>query len=264
MQGYESIIHKLLMIRQKFLDVKFRPGAARTIAQILGDPRGLPGSAGDCLLCLGPVAFRRVCDHCERLLHPAVARCPRCAIATPGGETCGNCLREPPAFDAVVTALDYRFPADRLVGRFKFSADLAVGAYLGDALADAAMRAERPDLVVASPASPARLRERGFSPSLVLARRVSRRLDLAIDARAVRKLRDTPPQAGLGRAARRRNVADAFAVARRLDGLHVAVVDDVLTTGATLAAVAAALRAAGAARVSGWVAARTPEPPRDR
>jgi ComF family protein len=125
-------------------------------------------------------------------------------------------------------------------------------------------KAPRPDLIVASPASTARLRERGFLPSLVLARRVASRLGVAVDSGVVSKVRHTPPQTGLDRQARRRNVEGAFGVRRRLDGMHVAVVDDVMTTGATLASLAAALKEAGAARVSGWVVARTPEPPRGR
>jgi ComF family protein len=172
-------------------------------------------------------------------------------------------LRTPPEFDDVVTAFDYRFPVDRLVRRFKFSADLAVGAYLGDALCDAATARPVPELVLASPSSPARIRERGFNPALVLARRVGPRLGIGVDAGVLAKVRHTPPQAGMGRAARRRNLRDAFVVRERLDGLSVAVVDDVITTGATLSALARVLKEAGAARVSGWVVARTPGLPRE-
>jgi ComF family protein len=159
-----------------------------------------------------------------------------------------------------MTAFDYRFPIDRLVRRFKFSADLATGAYLGEAIVHAVASVPRPDLLVASPASAARLRERGFNPALFLARRVASGLGIAVDPRALAKVRHTPAQAGLDRAARRRNLRGAFAARRRLDGMHVAVVDDVMTTGATLSALAVVLKEAGAARVSGWVVARTPEP----
>ena len=160
-----------------------------------------------------------------------------------------------------MSAFDYRFPIDRLVARFKFSADLAAGAYLGSALARAVAPGTRPDLVVASPASAARLRERGFNPALALARRVGRSLGLVVDAGALAKIRHTPPQSGLDRASRRRNLRGAFELRRSVVGMHVAVVDDVMTTGSTLSELAGELREAGARRISGWVVARTPEPP---
>jgi ComF family protein len=159
-----------------------------------------------------------------------------------------------------VTAFAYRFPVDRLVQRFKFSGDLALGNLLGEALFHAASASARPDLVLASPSSSRRLRERGFNPALVLARHVASRLALPIDPHALVKSRHTPPQAGLDRAGRQRNVRGAYQCVRGLEGLHVAVVDDVMTTGSTMAAIAAELVASGAKRVSGWVVARTPEP----
>lgn len=217
----------------------------------------------DCLLCLEPAGERLVCDNCERLLAPSGPRCSRCDLPLAVEGWCGECLANPPAYDDVLSAFDYRFPIDRLVGRFKFSADLATGAYLGHALAMRAMPAPRPDLLVASPASAQRLRERGFNPALVLARTVGWELGIPVHGRALAKIRHTPPQAGLDRAARRRNLHGAFAVRECVDGLHVAVVDDVMTTGSTLFAIARELREAGASRVSGWVAARTPELPKE-
>jgi ComF family protein len=159
-----------------------------------------------------------------------------------------------------LTAFNYRFPLDRLVQRFKFSGDLAIGAYLGAALAAVAARSARPDVILASPASAARIRERGFNQALVLARSVAARVGVPLEPTALRKIRHTPPQAGLDRDERRRNLRRAFECARRLDGLHVALVDDVMTTGSTLDAVAAVLKRSGATRVSGWVLARTPPP----
>jgi len=215
----------------------------------------------DCILCLDPSGTGIVCDNCERLLAPTGPKCGRCAVPLATAGWCGDCIRNPPAYDDVVSAFDYRFPIDRLVARFKFSADLAAGAYLGSALARAVAPGTRPDLLVASPASAARLRERGFNPALVLARRVGRSLGLVVDAGALAKIRHTPPQSGLDRASRRRNLRGAFELRRSVEGMHVAVVDDVMTTGSTLAGLAGELREAGARRISGWVVARTPEPP---
>ena len=232
-----------------------------TIAHKLGN-RGAPWwrLRGNCLLCLEAGACGRVCQNCAHLLAHASARCSRCAGPPPIAGICPNCLREPPPFDEVVTAFDYRFPVDRLVRRFKFAGDFAVGAYLGDALAEAAAAQDRPDLLVSVPSSSRRLRERGFDPALLLARRVRRHLGLRLDAMALAKPRHAPPQTGLDRAGRRDNLRGAFAVRRPLRGLSVAVVDDVMTTGETLRAIAGELRSAGAGRVAGWVVARTPEP----
>jgi ComF family protein len=262
--GGRGLIGKLLMIMENVTSVNEWKELARTNAQKTGNRCwiGLPWGT-DCLLCLAPAGGSALCDTCERSLPNASPRCPQCALPLPEERSCAECLRHPPAFDDVLTAYDYRFPVDRLVRRFKFSADLAAGAYLGQALARAARGAPMPDLLVASPVSAARLRERGLNPALVLARQAGRRLGIPVDARAVAKIRHTPPQAGLDRAGRHRNLQGAFAVRRRLDGLRVAVVDDVMTTGATLAALAAELKHAGAAHVSGWVVARTPEPPRE-
>lgn len=250
------------MIMDIMPPVKQRSTKARTVAQ----KTGIAGLLArlwpvDCLLCLDPANDRMICSHCERLLARSGLGCLRCAIPLPVEGWCADCLRNPPAYDDVATAFDYRFPVDRLVHRFKFAADLAAGAYLGDALLPVVSAVPKPDLVVASPASLARLRERGFNPALVLARRVASRLGIAVDARVLAKVRHTPPQAGLDRGARCRNLRGAFVVRRQLAGLHVVVVDDVMTTGATLSEIARALKGAGAKRVSGWVVARTPEPP---
>lgn len=253
------------MILEKLEPVKWKWRVARTVAQKTGKRSSFFGLwPSDCLLCLGPARESQICDCCERLLASTGARCLRCAVPLAFEGWCGECLRNPPPFDDVVTAFDYRFPVDRLVGRFKFAADLSAGAYLGDALARAAANAPRPDLLVASPTSAERLRERGFNPALLLARRMGRALGIAVDGRALAKIRHTPPQAGLDRAARRRNLRGVFTVRRSVQGLHVAVVDDVMTTGSTLAGLAEALRMSGARRVSGWVVARTPESPKEK
>jgi ComF family protein len=233
-----------------------------TIAQKTGAQAGagLFGSR-DCLLCLDNAGMRPICVPCERLVSRAGTACPRCArpLTVPG--TCGRCLRRHSPVDSVVAAFDYRFPLDRLVHRFKFGGDLAVGDFLGAALAQAVANADRPDLVVPSPASSRRLRERGFNPAAVLAKRVARALDVAWHPAVLRKVLHTPPQTGLARTARQRNLRGAFRC-DSVEGLRVALVDDVTTTGATLEALARELRKAGAARVDAWVVARTPGPGR--
>lgn len=157
-----------------------------------------------------------------------------------------------------MAVFDYRFPVDRLVQRFKFAGDLAAGRWLALQLVRRVRAEPRPDLLVAPPLTRARLRERGFNQSVELARVVGRELGVPHAHRALRKVRETPPQQGLGRRARHANLRGAFRCELRLQGERVAIVDDVLTTGATTATLAAVLREAGAGEVVVWSLARAP------
>lgn len=206
---------------------------------------------GTCFVCRG-AARATLCESCSadlpRLDGPL---CPRCALASPSGAVCGRCLAEPPHYDATFAALAYAFPADVLVHALKFRGELALAPFLSALLK---MRIPQDvDRVVPVPLSPQRLRERGYNQAVEIARHLGGRLELDACARE----RDAPPQAGLDREARRRNVRGAFACRRSFAGERVAVVDDVMTTGATLDALAAALKAAGASRVVNWVVCRT-------
>jgi ComF family protein len=177
-----------------------------------------------------------------------------------GDAACGECLRKPPRFAATVAAHAYAFPLDRLIQALKYEHRLELALPLGDALADAVRRAparvKGVEAVVPLPLSRARQRERGFNQSIEIGRIVARRTGLPL-ARLLSRTAHAPPQASLPWHARVGNVRGAFACDQDLAGRHVAVLDDVMTTGATLDAAAAALIAAGAARVDAWVVART-------
>ncbi|HXZ49022.1 MAG TPA: ComF family protein [Usitatibacter sp.] len=149
---------------------------------------------------------------------------------------------------------------DRLVQRFKYAGDLAVGRWLADELAMRVGPEPRPDLLVAPPLAPARLRERGFNQALEVARQIGRRIGVRTSATGLRRLRETPPQEGLTRRERRANLRGAFGCDLALGGAHVAIVDDVVTTGATADALARVLKARGAGHVAVWALARAPEP----
>jgi ComF family protein len=218
---------------------------------------------GQCSLCRdwGRGALCAAC----RALVAVRPRCRRCAIAVPAGQPlCGACVREPPPFEHTVAALDYIAPWDGLIRHFKFHghAELAtpLAGLLRDALARGDVDAPAADLVLPAPLSGERLRERGFNQSWEIARRLGPRADPAL----LLRIRDTPHQADLPLERRAANVRGAFAVEplrrHELDGRSVALVDDVLTTGATAAEMARTLLDAGAARVQLWVLARTPAP----
>lgn len=173
-------------------------------------------------------------------------------------EPCGACLRHPPAFDRTRAALAYAFPLDRLIPRLKYHGQLAIASALGDCLVRAVETAPRPDRLIAMPLHPARLRARGFNQAGEIARTLARRLQLPLDATSCRRVRDTPPQMGLRRDVRRRNLHGAFVCTSDMRGLRIGIVDDVMTTGASLDELAKTLRRAGAASVEAWVVARTP------
>lgn len=178
------------------------------------------------------------------------------------GLRCGQCLAQALPFERCCCAADYGAPWDRLIVAFKYRGQIDLAAALADRLLaglDPAARAW-PQLVVPVPLAPERLAERGYNQAWELARRVARQLRLPASARLLDRPLARAPQAGLGRAERRRNLQGAFAVPRpqRVTGHRIALVDDVLTTGATAAEATASLLAAGAAGVQVWALARTP------
>ncbi|KAF1686902.1 amidophosphoribosyltransferase [Pseudoxanthomonas broegbernensis] len=213
-----------------------------------------------CLLCGesgGPGLD--LCGECRRRLPYAGPACPSCALPLPAPATCGACLRRPPPLHAARATFVYAAPLDRLLPRYKFHGDLAAGRLLAQSMAASLVACERPLALVPVPLHPGRLRRRGYDQALELARPLAAALDLPLRAGALRRVRATAAQSELDARRRRRNLRGAFlADARQPLPAHVALVDDVMTTGATLHAAAAALRRAGVARVDAWVCARTP------
>ncbi|MBI1942141.1 MAG: ComF family protein [Betaproteobacteria bacterium] len=214
---------------------------------------------GSCFLCRGG-AGAILCERCDAdLPRLGAGLCPRCALASPAGEPCGRCLARPPSFDATIAALAYRFPADVLVQALKFRSELALAPLLGGLLS-ACVAGARIDCIVPVPLSAARLRARGFNQSLEIARSVAAAAGARLAPQLCERTRDTPVQLGLSSAERMKNVKGAFHCPHLVEGASIAVVDDVMTTGATLEEMAAELKRAGAARVVNWVVARTPAP----
>jgi ComF family protein len=215
-----------------------------------------------CLLCGGPGDGRRdLCDDCAAALPRAGAACPCCALPLADGTpplACGRCQHRPPPFAATRTVFRYAPPLDRLVQGLKFGRRLDHARLLGGLLADhlAGQDGPRPEMLLPVPLHPRRLRQRGFDQALELARPLARRLDLPLVAAGCRRLRDTAAQSGLPAAERRRNVRGAFAVDTPVGGRRVALIDDVVTTGSTVTALARAVVAAGAERVEVWCVAR--------
>jgi ComF family protein len=191
----------------------------------------------------------------------------RCALQVPAGiDVCAACVGSPPPYERTVTAVDYGHPWDGLITNYKFHAALDLGPALARLLVEAIVRGGRahPDIALPVPLSPRRLRERGYNQAWELAKRVAASMRIAQDANLLLRVQETPHQLALAPAARAGNVRGAFAIApqRRdeLRGRRIALVDDVVTAGATAAEAARTLLQAGAAAVDVWALARTPRP----
>lgn len=202
-----------------------------------------------------------LCARCAADLPWLGPACARCALplADPGDGLCPRCRLAPPPQAAALVAFRYAFPVDRLIVGLKFAGRLErarlLGTLLARHLAPRLVGSARPDALVAAPLHPARLRSRGFNQAAELARPLAAALGLPRRDHALRRVRATAEQSALDAAARQANVRDAFAVVAPLPA-HVAVLDDVVTTGATAAAMAGALRDAGVARVTLLAVAR--------
>lgn len=198
-----------------------------------------------------------MCAGCqEDLAVLSPTRCPACALPTPAGELCGACLNHPPHFDATLAAFEYRFPMDPLVIALKYRAQLAIADFLADLMKQMIERPQA-DAILPLPLHPKRIIGRGFNQSTELARRLSKHWHIPLMLGACVRDRHTEAQAKLPGTDRHQNVKGAFRATRDFSGLHVLVVDDVMTTGSTLDEVARVLKNRGAARVTNVVAART-------
>lgn len=222
-----------------------------------------------CVLCDERCeAGQSLCGGCEADLPWLHEQCTRCAVPLPAsGLVCGQCLSHPPSFDHVAVPWRFAFPVDSLVSRFKHQASWPLGRVMAEQLARHLRHAfdeglPRPDALLPVPLARKRLRKRGFNQAQMLAEWLSPALAVPVDKTLLQRIQDTPAQQQLDAASRRRNLRQAFALTKNkgLSERHVAIVDDVLTTGATAEALARLLKGAGIARVDVYCLARTPKP----
>lgn len=231
----------------------------------------------NCIKFIQSALYPNHCLLCGTILEPATDFCPGCREELPFNrqacplcglplsshkpQTCGRCIRHPPPFTTTQAPLRYEAPVDRLVGGLKFHHQLHLASPLGRLFCQQLPRSHPlPDIILPVPLHPRRLRERGFNQSLELARSVATGLGLPLTHRDCRRVIATPPQSGLDQRGRMKNLHKAFVADSQVKGLHIALFDDVITTGATVTAVTQALLKAGAERVDVWALARTPLP----
>jgi len=220
-----------------------------------------------CVLCDAPGhQHLELCEGCIADLPWLKSCCAVCAVPLPLNQQnlCGQCLAEEPPFSHCISAFEYRYPVDRLIIEFKFSQQLIIGKVLAYLAADIIQQQtnenELPDLLVPVPIHPKRLRERGFNQALEIADVISQRLAIPVDYQSCSRQINTASQKSLSAKRRRSNLKGAFSVSRSLTDQSIAIVDDVLTTGATAEALTRCMVKAGAKKVQVWTLARTPDP----
>lgn len=213
-----------------------------------------------CTLCLAPLSpeATALCAGCRQALPWITHACPTCALPQPDDSPCPACLRHPPPQDAAWAIFRLEAPIHEAILKLKYGAGFGEARWLGQALADTFTQhpRPRPDCLLPVPLHASRLRKRGYNQALEVARVAGRALDIPVDSRALKRTRATADQIGQSRSERRRNLHGAFSASPTLNNLHVAILDDVMTTGSTLAEVARACRAARARRVEVWALAR--------
>ena len=205
------------------------------------------GELGICVDCLNDLPW-----------HTA-PQCLQCGLES-GGDICGQCLKSNPYFDRTHALFTYDFPASALLQHFKYQQAHHLAHTFGNLLTEAISKkyslSPSIDLIIPMPMHPTRLKERGFNQALEIARIVSKKLDLTIDIESCYRKKYTPPQATLPLKERVKNMQDVFACDKHLQGLNIAIVDDVMTSGASLNALAKTLKQTGATQVECWVVAR--------
>ena len=211
-----------------------------------------------CILCARH-SERGFCHPCRELLPWIEVGCDRCgkALAAPG--ICGQCQNSRISFDRTITPFHYQSPVSEHILRLKYQRRLCNVAALADMLALAIVKSSDtlPDALIPMPLHPKKLRQRGFNQAAQLARHLGKRLNIPVDQHIVRRVKNTASQTTLDLAARHKNVRGAFAVT--VDGKYqsIAVVDDVITSGATMHAVCAALRKHRYNYITAWAVAKT-------
>lgn len=215
--------------------------------------------ASYCVLCLHPSERRIVlCHHCEQQLPWLKSACLRCAMPVGSEKICGPCLLDPPFYEHLHALCDYAWPMNAFIGKLKYGKNQHFAKLLGQLMAERLTATYPVDCVVTVPLHPKRQQQRGFNQTLELAKVLAADLQYPVMRWSCSRTMDTVFQSSLRAKARRANITfKAFAVSSQLKGKHVLVIEDVVTTGATINAFAQALKKAGATTVEIWSCCRT-------
>ncbi|MDP2828948.1 MAG: ComF family protein [Sulfuricellaceae bacterium] len=213
---------------------------------------------GACILCGARASAFPLCTACHADLPWLTApACPSCALPASEGNRCGHCLKMPPAFSSTRALFAYQFPMDALIHALKYRHRLHIASFLGRELAAEMTHETRPDLIIPMPLHPERLKTRGFNQALEIARQVSARTGVPLQISGIERIKDSPPQVGMSRKDRVKNLKGAFRTTLALEGKRIAIIDDVMTTGTSCHELSLALLKQGAQDIQVWVVART-------
>lgn len=226
-----------------------------------------------CLLCARTLEGTLLCSSCQYDLPHVYGHsvCRQCGIRNHShSEFCGHCLHHPPAFSRSFIPFAYAFPLDGLIHKFKYRRHLTSGKLLSQLLADYLIHHARehddllmPDLIVPAPMHWLRRWQRGFNQAEIVGQYVANALELPLETNLIQRIHKTPAQKELTRTDRQRNLRKAFKIPEKkrskIVGKHVAIIDDVVTTTATVRELSKLLVSAGAKDVQVWALARTME-----
>jgi ComF family protein len=216
-----------------------------------------------CLLCGASTSHRALCQDCDHDLPRLEHRCACCSLPLKANHDtlCGKCTVKSPHFTSSIIPFSYAAPIKQLITRFKHQQQLGYGSLLSELLfteiSSALSPQTTPDLIIPVPLHRTRLMQRGFNQSSELARHISKYSGISISNSTALRTTATPFQQGLKADERKRNLQGAFSISGNISKLHIAIVDDVVTTQATCNELARQLRQHGAARVDVWAVART-------
>ena len=222
-----------------------------------------------CAFCQA-ISGETICQGCqEDFLRTPTQVCRRCALFLANADLssiCGDCLQHSPSYDITIAACKYQAPCDQLVQKLKFRSELGLASAMAQAIRNRILESsqlELPDLLLPVPLGQRRLQERGFNQALEIGRQLSTQLGIPLETRLLRRIKETLAQSTLRPHQRQTNIRNAFLFNdqrnTQIQGLHIGVVDDVMTTGMTLNAIAKELKLHGAVKVSNFVFARTPK-----
>lgn len=214
--------------------------------------------SSSCFFCLSKTNYIW-CNDCERDFLQEVSRCPMCARYSEKNMVCGLCLAFKPTFNSTETLFSYQYPINQLIIKFKFSNSPELAHIFAEKLSAKLFLKDtkQPDIIVPVPLHSIRQRTRGYNQSLVFAKEISRCIGVETNSSLCRRIINTDPQTSLPMKTRRKNVKGAFEISPGHLPKHIAIVDDVITTGSTISELSRLFRNAGCERIDIWAIART-------